>query len=78
MLTHAFENWNCNRVEFKTDLLNEKSRNALLRLGAKQEGIFRAHIVCQSGRLRDSIYFSIINSEWAQIKQNLEVKLKIN
>lgn len=78
MLTHAFENWNCNRVEFKTDLLNEKSRNALLRLGARQEGIFRAHIICQSGRVRDSIYFSIIKPEWAQIKQNLEVKLKIN
>lgn len=75
MLTHAFETWKCNRVEFKTDALNEKSRNAILRLGAKQEGIFRQHVVCQSGRLRDSVYFSIINSEWAEIKKNLQAKL---
>ena len=76
MLTHAFEIWKCNRVEFKTDFLNERSRNAILRLGAKQEGIFRQHIVCQSGRLRDSVYFSIINSEWEEVKKNLEAKLK--
>lgn len=77
MLTHAFEIWKCNRVEFKTDLLNEKSRNAILRLGAKQEGIFRQHVVCDSGRIRDSVYFSIINSEWDEVKKNLEIKLKL-
>jgi RimJ/RimL family protein N-acetyltransferase len=75
MLTHAFETWKCNRVEFKTDFLNERSRRAILRLGAKQEGIFRQHMVCQSGRLRDSVYFSIIDSEWEAVKKNLEGKL---
>lgn len=77
MLTHAFETWKCNRVEFKTDVLNEKSRNAILRLGAKQEGIFRQHIVCESGRIRDSVYFSIIDSEWSEVKKNLENKLQL-
>ena len=76
MLRHAFETWNCNRVELKTDSLNERSRNAILRLGAKQEGIFRQHIVTYSGRLRDSVYFSIINTEWPEVKAKLEEKLK--
>jgi N-acetyltransferase len=75
MLRQAFEVWRCLRVEFKTDVLNEKSRSAILRLGAKQEGIFRRHVVCQSGRIRDSVYFSIIDSEWAEVKKNLETKL---
>lgn len=75
MLTHAFETWKCNRVEFKTDMLNERSRNAILRLGAKQEGVFRRHIVCEGGRIRDSVYFSIINDEWPDVKKGLEEKL---
>lgn len=78
LLTHAFENWKCNRVEFKTDALNEKSRNAIMRLGAKQEGIFRQHVVCQSGRLRDSVYFSILDTEWEQVKKNLKDKLSFD
>lgn len=75
MLTHAFETWNCIRVELKTDFLNQQSRNAILRLGAKQEGIFRQHVICQSGRIRDSVYFSILDSEWETVKKNLETKL---
>jgi RimJ/RimL family protein N-acetyltransferase len=75
MLKHAFEVWECNRVEFKTDALNEKSRNAILRIGAKQEGIFRQHVITYSGRLRDSVYFSIINSEWPEVKVRLEDKI---
>jgi len=71
MLTHAFETWKCNRVELKTDALNERSRAAILRLGAKEEGIFRQHMITDSGRLRDTVYFSIINTEWLQIKKNL-------
>ena len=71
MLAHAFETWKCIRVEFKTDWLNEKSRNAILRLGAQQEGIFRKHMICESGRLRDSVYFSILDNEWQNIKENL-------
>ena len=75
MLTHAFETWKCIRVELKTDALNEKSRNAILRLGAKQEGIFRKHVICDTGRFRDSVYFSIIDSEWESVKANLTSKL---
>jgi len=75
MLTHAFETWKCLRVELKTDALNEKSRNAILRLGAKQEGIFRQHMICESGRLRDTVYFSILDNEWQDIKENLLRKL---
>jgi N-acetyltransferase len=71
MLTHAFEVWRCIRVEFKTDVLNEKSRNALLRIGAKEEGILRNHMITESGRFRDSIYFSIIESEWPDVRSKL-------
>jgi RimJ/RimL family protein N-acetyltransferase len=76
MLTHAFETWKCIRVELKTDVLNEKSRNAILRLGATQEGIFRKHFICDTGRLRDSVYFSIIDTEWESVKANLTSKLR--
>jgi RimJ/RimL family protein N-acetyltransferase len=75
MLRHAFEYLGCLRVELKTDALNEKSRNAILRIGAKQEGIFRKHVLCASGRVRDSVYFSIIDSEWPSVKASLEAKL---
>jgi RimJ/RimL family protein N-acetyltransferase len=76
LLKHAFETLGCIRVEFKTDSLNERSRNALLRIGAKEEGILRNHMITPSGRLRHSVYFSIIDSEWRQVKQNLEQKLQ--
>jgi len=75
MLTHAFETWKCIRVELKTDALNEQSRNAILRLGARQEGIFRQHVICHSGRLRDTVYFSILDNEWKPVKENLLRKL---
>lgn len=77
MLTHAFETWNCIRVELKTDALNEKSRNAILRIGAKFEGIFRQHMITDSGRLRDTAYFSIIDKEWPGVKAGLQSKLGI-
>ncbi|MGI8554961.1 MAG: GNAT family N-acetyltransferase [Pyrinomonadaceae bacterium] len=76
MLTHAFETWNCIRVELKTDALNEKSRNAILRLGAKEEGIFRQHLITETGRIRDTVYFSILDSEWKNVKENLDKKLR--
>lgn len=76
MLTHAFEEWKCIRVELKTDALNEKSRNAILRLGAKEEGILRQHIITDTGRLRDTVYFSILDKEWLDVKENLNRKLK--
>jgi RimJ/RimL family protein N-acetyltransferase len=72
MLQHAFETWHCIRVELKTDALNERSRTAILRLGAKQEGILRHHIITDSGRLRDTVYFSIINDEWPAVKPACE------
>lgn len=76
MLEHAFEIWECIRVELKTDVLNEKSRNAMLRIGAKEEGIFRQHIITETGRYRDTIYFSIIDSEWDRVKADLKAKLR--
>ncbi len=78
MLTHAFETWKCIRVELKTDVLNEKSQNAMLRIGAQKEGILRRHLITDAGRFRDSVYFSIIDSEWQTVKANLEAKLRNN
>jgi N-acetyltransferase len=75
MLKHAFEVWRCIRVELKTDELNEHSRNAISKLGAVQEGIFRQHMITETGRFRNSVYFSIIDSEWDAVKQRLERRL---
>ncbi len=75
MLRHAFEVWECFRVELKTDSLNEKSRNAILRIGAKEEGTLRRHLITSSGRVRDTVCFSILDSEWPQVKAQLEAKL---
>ena len=72
MLRHAFEVWQCIRVELKTDALNEKSRNAILRLGAKQEGTLRRHLITWTGRVRDTVYFSILDAEWPGVKHRLE------
>lgn len=78
MLRHAFETWKCIRVELKTDSLNERSRNAMLRIGAKEEGTFRNHMITYAGRLRHSVFFSIIDSEWADVKAGLEEKMSSN
>lgn len=75
MLRHAFETLGCIRVELKTDSLNQRSRNAIRRIGATEEGTLRQHMVMWSGRLRDSVYFSILDSEWPGVKQDLERKL---
>ncbi len=75
LLTHAFEHWRSIRVEFITDVLNQQSRAAILRLGAKQEGIFRNHMVMPNGRIRDSVCFSIIAAEWPEIKAPLTARL---
>jgi RimJ/RimL family protein N-acetyltransferase len=75
MLRHAFETWRCLRVEFKTDSLNERSRAALLRIGAKEEGIFRNHVITWTGRIRHSVYYSIVDSEWPAVKAHLQDKL---
>jgi len=75
MLRHAFETWGCVRVELKTDALNEKSRHAILRIGAKEEGTLRRHVVTWTGRIRDSVYFSILDDEWPAVKAKLEARL---
>jgi RimJ/RimL family protein N-acetyltransferase len=77
MLRHAFEGWGCIRVELKTDALNQRSRNAILRIGAKEEGILRRHLATWSGRVRDTVYFSILDSEWPAVKTALEAKLAL-
>jgi N-acetyltransferase len=74
MLRHAFEQWKCIRVELKTDALNQKSRNAILRIGAKEEGTLRRHLMTWTGRVRDTVYFSILDSEWAEVKERLEAR----
>jgi RimJ/RimL family protein N-acetyltransferase len=71
MLRHAFEVWGCIRVELKTDALNQRSRNAILRLGAKEEGTLRRHAVTWTGRVRDTVYFSILDDEWPEVKRRL-------
>jgi N-acetyltransferase len=75
MLRHAFEHWGCLRVEFKTSALNQRSRNALLGIGAVEEGILRHHMINDDGSLRDSVYFSILSEEWPAVKRRLEERI---
>ncbi len=75
MLQHAFETLGWIRVELKTDSLNEQSRSAILRLGALYEGMFRNHMICDDGRLRHSVWYSIIVDEWPEKKAALQAKL---
>jgi len=72
MLRHAFEKWGCVRVELKTNALNRKSRAAILRIGAKEEGTLRKHATSDSGVVRDTVYFSITDDEWPGVKARLE------
>ncbi|WP_321889794.1 GNAT family N-acetyltransferase [Paraburkholderia bannensis] len=76
LLTYAFETLDCVRVQFTTDELNEKSRAAILRLGAKQEGIVRHERIMPDGRKRNSVRFSIIDDEWPDVREKLEARLK--
>lgn len=75
LLRHAFETLGCIRVELKTDSLNEKSRAAILRIGAHEEGTFRNHMITASGRIRHTVYFSILDSEWPDVKSRLQSKM---
>lgn len=72
MLRHAFESLGCIRVQFKTDSLNKRSRDAILRLGAHEEGVFRNHMITYTGRFRHTVYYSIIDAEWPAVKVRLE------
>lgn len=75
MLRHAFETLGSIRVELKTDSLNQRSRNAILRLGAKEEGTLRNHMITASGRIRHTVYFSVTDAEWPAVKASLLEKL---
>lgn len=75
MLTHAFECWGCNRVELLTDVLNDKSRRAIARIGATEEGVLRSHMVMRDGRIRDSVVFSVTGAEWPAVKAALVRKV---
>ena len=76
LLRHAFEALGCIRVELKTDSLNERSRAAIRRIGGKEEGTFRNHMIISDGRVRHTVYFSILGSEWPGIKAGLEQRLQ--
>jgi N-acetyltransferase len=76
MLKHAFEVLGCMRAEFKTDLLNQRSRAAILRIGAMEEGVLRNHVITYTGRVRHTVYYSIIDAEWPMVKAELETKLR--
>jgi RimJ/RimL family protein N-acetyltransferase len=74
MLRHAMEEWKLRRVEFKTHASNAQSRTALARLGAQEEGTLRKHMVMPDGSVRDSVYYSILDTEWPAVKARLETE----
>ena len=76
MLSEAFETRAVERVTLKTDSMNQRSRNAIMRLGASFEGILRHHMLRPNGTWRDSAYFSILKDEWPSVKANLQNKLE--
>lgn len=76
LLCHCFDVWHTVRVQFKTDVRNERSQRAIERLGAVKEGILRHHWLLPNGRLRDSVLYSILCDEWPDVKKRLEARLK--
>ena len=76
MLDYAFEQMQCIRVELKTDVLNTRSRNAIQRIGGQEEGILRQHVVTSSGRVRDTVYYSIVSDEWPAVRRRLTDRLQ--
>jgi RimJ/RimL family protein N-acetyltransferase len=75
LLRHAFETLGCIRVQLKTDLRNERSQKAIERIGAVKEGVLRNHMILPDGRIRDSVFYSILDREWPEVKKNLEVMM---
>lgn len=71
LLSHAFDRLGCVRVEFKTDARNARSQRALERIGATREGVLRKHMIVQGNFARDSVYFSVIDSEWPEVRERL-------
>jgi N-acetyltransferase len=76
LLRYAFETENTHRVQLKTDLNNLRSQRAIERLGASREGVFREHLLLETGRFRTSVFYSILISEWPAVKQELARKLE--
>lgn len=76
MLRQAFERWQCLRVEFKTDAINQHSRKALRGIGAVEEGTLRKHMLTWTSRVRDTVYYSVIDDEWPAVKARLEERLR--
>ena len=76
LMRHAFETLGFNRVEYKTDARNARSRAAIAKLGATQEGIFRKHMIMADGHVRDSVFFSIVDTDWPAAKAGLEKRLQ--
>ena len=76
LIRHAFETLGCIRVQLKTDLRNERSQKAIERIGAEKEGVLRNHLILPDGRVRDSVFYSILDTEWPEIKKRLEEMLK--
>lgn len=77
LLRHAFEEMQLNRVELKTDLLNERSQRAIERIGALREGVLRQHMITATGRVRDTVYYSVLREEWPRVKDRLASMLGI-
>ena len=75
LMQHAFETLKFHRIEYKTDARNSRSRAAILKLGATQEGVFRRHMIMADGHVRDSVYFSIVDTEWPEVKAGLQKRL---
>ena len=75
MLRHAFEDWKCMRVEFKTGHKNVRSQAAIERIGGVREGVLRRHRVCWDGTVRDTVYYGIVDHEWPQVRARLEAML---
>jgi RimJ/RimL family protein N-acetyltransferase len=75
LLSHAFEDWGANRVQFTTDSNNIRSQRAIAKLGSKREGLLRSHAIRLDGSLRDSVVYSITRSEWPEVKQRLNSRL---
>jgi RimJ/RimL family protein N-acetyltransferase len=76
LLSHAFETLGCIRVQLKTDLRNERSQKAIERIGAVKEGVLRNHMILPDGRFRHSVYYSILDTEWPEVKKRLEGMMK--
>jgi RimJ/RimL family protein N-acetyltransferase len=75
LLRHAFETLGCIRVQLKTDLRNERSQRAIERIGAVKEGVLRNHMILPDGRIRHSVFYSILETEWPEVKKRLEEML---